>query len=228
MVWEWGLEACLFPYEHLLDEVALLRCLFFSCSFATSSSTSVLSLIATLKRRFCILDFSNNHSHISFNSSTAFPIPIFTTQIIPLKTSYSLDSLDLHAISISAHARGSETTWGNNRWWRGVSAGLRGGGWWEECYLWTSVRLFHISFLEIALLLSLFLLPHLLPLVNPATNSRTRLIQLGKQHHCTNAPLTLSYLLFSSFSMNPSPFLLVLRTYHSQNFLVVPYSLGLL
>ncbi len=26
----WGHEAYLFPYEHLLDEVALLRCLFFS------------------------------------------------------------------------------------------------------------------------------------------------------------------------------------------------------
>lgn len=82
-------------------------------------------------------------------------------------------------------------------------------------------------FTEIALLLSLFLIPHLLPLIDPATNSRTRLIQLGKAHHCTTAPLPLPYLLFSSFSMNPSPFLLVLYTYHSQNFLVISYLLGL-
>lgn len=76
-------------------------------SFATSSSTPVLSLFLALERRFCILDFL---IIISFNSSAAFPIPIFTTQIIPLKNSYSLDFLDLHAIDISAHARGEETT----------------------------------------------------------------------------------------------------------------------
>ncbi len=40
-------------------------------SFATSSSTFVLSLFLALERRFCILDFSNHHSHISFNGSTA-------------------------------------------------------------------------------------------------------------------------------------------------------------